>query len=92
MYINKGKITNNYLEAITLFWDEHCAAIFDKYDSHPWRESRYFNEGCDMCLKYYLRVIEHVYKRFSKKKVLPGFPSFMSFDELKMIVNLMEIP
>lgn len=43
-----------------------------KYDPQVWRNNRYFNESCDTVLKAYKKIIDHVYKRFSKKKVKPG--------------------
>ena len=35
-----------------------------------------------MCLKNYKKIIDHVYKKFAKKKVKPGQVPFMCLDEL----------
>ncbi len=32
-YINKLKTTTNHFDATKMLWEEHCAKVFDKYDS-----------------------------------------------------------
>lgn len=43
---------------------------------------RYFNENCDDTLKAYRSILNHVYARYSVKKVKPGMKKFMCLDEL----------
>ncbi|KAL4456118.1 hypothetical protein ABPG74_014079 [Tetrahymena malaccensis] len=87
-YILKYKTTNNYFEAVKMFWDEHLAQeINSQYNLQTWRNERYWNEECDTCLKNYKRIVEHVYKKFSKLKVKPGQAPFMCLEELQTICN-----
>lgn len=82
-YIQKLKATQSISEAFSNLWEEHLKAeIFENFDENKWRWDRYYNEDCDYCIKNYKRIIENVYKRFSKKKVKPGQSPFMCLDEL----------
>lgn len=92
-YILKYKLTQSYLEAISMFWEEHLKDICNQYDLQIWRNEKYWNEPCDLCLKHYKKIIDYVYKKFSKKKVKPGQFAFMCLDEVQQIIsqcNLME--
>ena len=60
----------------------------EKYDGMNWRMQRYFNEECDDVCKYYKPVFDHLYARYSKKKVLPGQKKFMCLDELVEIASI----
>lgn len=72
-YIQKLKVTNSISEAFKLLWDEHLKQeLENQYNESKWRWERYYNEECDYCLKHYRKIIDHIYKRFSKKKVRPG--------------------
>ncbi|EGR31140.1 leucine rich repeat protein [Ichthyophthirius multifiliis] len=92
-YILKYSKTQSFFEAMNLFWDEHLENIIneEKYNAQKWREEKYWNEECDYCLKNYKKIIDHVYKKFSKLKVKPGQIPFMSLDELQKIISLTAI-
>lgn len=91
-YIDKLKLTQNMFEALKMLWSEHLDAVMGEkgnkyYDyQQKWREENYFNEECDYCLKHYKKIADHVYKRFSKKKVKPGQAPFMCLDELQTLI------
>ncbi|KAL4510557.1 hypothetical protein ABPG72_004711 [Tetrahymena utriculariae] len=86
-YILKSKKSATYFEAITQMWNEHLEKEFTSHSPHTWREQRYWNEECDDCLKNYKPVIEHIYRRHSKKKVKPGQSPFMCLEELNNIIT-----
>lgn len=71
-YILKNSQTTLFSVALTKLWDDHLAGLSSQYNEQKWREERYWNEECDFCLKHHKSLIEHVYHKFSKKKVKPG--------------------
>ncbi|KRX05204.1 hypothetical protein PPERSA_06838 [Pseudocohnilembus persalinus] len=97
-YIDKYKQTTSIFEALKKLWDEHLEPVIGPGNNiymdkqQKWRNERYWNEDCDYCLKNYKKIIDHVYSRFSKKKVKPGQPPFMCLDELTTIINMAELP
>ncbi|KRW99368.1 hypothetical protein PPERSA_02480 [Pseudocohnilembus persalinus] len=84
-YIQEYKTTKSISEAIKMLWDEHLKEEMTSYSSQVWRIQRYWNEKCDTVLKGYKKIIDNVYKDYSKKKVKPGQPPFMCLDELQNI-------
>ena len=64
-----GKVNNSSFK-----FPDNLAQCFTspKNDSQTFRYERYYNEECDYCLKYYKKIVDYVYKKFSVKKVKPG--------------------
>ncbi|KAL4463939.1 hypothetical protein ABPG74_005876 [Tetrahymena malaccensis] len=87
-YILKTKKSASYFEAISQMWNEHLEKEFTSHSPQAWREQRYWNEECDYCLKNYKPIIDHIYRRHSKKKVKPGQSPFMCLEELNNIIAL----
>lgn len=69
-YIKNGT-SIYYTEAMKLMYDAIKSEI-EKRDNNKWRNERYFCEECDELCKYYKTVFDHLYSRYSKKKVMPG--------------------
>lgn len=46
--------------------------LFKQFDAQAWRNTYYWNEQCDLVFKTYKPILEHIYKKFSVKKVKPG--------------------
>lgn len=88
-YIFKYQETKSYSEAVLKLWEEHLNEEMISHGSQEWRNERYWNEECDMVLKYYNKTLQFVYQNYSKKKVKPGQTPFMSLDELSMICSQM---
>lgn len=70
-----------------MIWEEHLESLFTTFNPQIWREERYWNEDCDYCLKHYKKIVDQVYKLFSKKKVKPGQAPFMCLDELLQVIK-----
>lgn len=45
-----------------MFYDEHMKEKAPSWDEGNWRESRYWNKDCDLCLKYYQKILDNIYK------------------------------
>ena len=59
---------------------ENCLPVFDLYNAQKWRNSRYWNEPCDVILKFYKNILNDIFFRYSKKKV----PNFHSYYTIKI--------
>ncbi|CAD8184428.1 unnamed protein product [Paramecium pentaurelia] len=81
-YIRNG-IAKSFEEALKWLWEDHLKEEFNKYNSQTFRDSRYWNEQCDLCMKHYKTILDSVYIRYSVKKVKPGQKPFMSLQELQ---------
>ena len=68
----KYKIVENLFEAVKLFKEKNFGPYLDQYDSQRWRDTVYWKEENDICLKFYKPIIENIYKHNSSKKVKPG--------------------
>lgn len=80
----------NYCESTKAFLS-YLQKYVQQYDQEQWRWNHYFNEHCDMVCKKYREMADHVYRKFSSKKVLPGQRRFMSLEELFDICKRAEL-
>ncbi|CAD8171615.1 unnamed protein product [Paramecium pentaurelia] len=82
----KTKVANNMLEATKMIL-EQCKSYMSTFDAQKWRNERYFNEQCDDCLKFFKPLLNHLYNKYSVKKVKPGQKKFMCLDEIHEICS-----
>lgn len=55
-----------------MFYDEHMKDKLAEWEENIWRDNRYFNKECDLCLKFYQKILDNLYKQNSKRNVKPG--------------------
>lgn len=79
-YIKSGQ-AQNFAEAVEISLRDNFMPIFNKYNAQIWRDEKYWCESCDDALKFYKIVLDHVYFRYSVKKVKPGQKKFMCLEE-----------
>ena len=79
----KNKICDTASEAVVRLFQEHVSKTLNSYNIKGWRESRLWNEKCDLVLKAYLTLLKDIYSRYSGQKSKPGQKKFMSIDELR---------
>ncbi|CAD8053199.1 unnamed protein product [Paramecium primaurelia] len=81
-YIKNG-IAKSFEEALQWMWNDHLKEEFNKYNTQIFRDTKFWNEQCDLCMKHYKTILDSIYIRYSVKKVKPGQKPFMSLQELQ---------
>lgn len=93
-YITSGTITS-YAEAVEKILNDHVLPYIHLNDPHynaqKWRETRYWNEGCDTVYKSYLPVVQALYRKYSGMKTKPGQRKFTCVDEINKLVTDAEL-
>ena len=79
----KNKLCDSPSEAVRRLFQEHTLKAMSLHNIHGWRESRLWNEKCDLVLKAYSVLLKDIYQRYSGQKSKPGQKKFMSVDELR---------
>lgn len=74
-------------DALKTLINDHVFNVIKNHNSQIWREERFWNEQCDICLKNYLQVIKDIYKKYSGATAKPGEKNFMSLGELHQFCN-----
>jgi len=60
-----SKVVNSWKEAMTVMINKHLNPLLTKMDPMAWRKDRYYNEECDVVLKFYNRLIVKLYDNYS---------------------------
>ena len=76
---------------MTRIIDWHLKKVFEKRDSSVWRKDRYYNEECDVVLKYYNRLLLKLYDNYSGMAQLPGAKKSVSLKEIQQMCSDMEM-
>jgi hypothetical protein len=77
----------SYWESVAALWKQSLQPLAEKCDLNKWRQTRFWNEECDLVLKNYQEITNNVYKNYSKKKVKPGHRPFMCLDEFMEVLK-----
>ena len=48
-------------EGIKTFFEQFIQDSFSRYNSHAWREERFWNEDCDITIKDNLETLQEIY-------------------------------
>eukprot|EP00347_Sterkiella_histriomuscorum_P017828 403347825 len=85
------KVVNSTFEAVKMLFEQQVFPFISKFDSHDWRLKRLWNEECDMVYKYYYKVLQALFEKFSGKFSKPGMPKFMSLEEISTFATTLNI-
>ena len=69
-----------------MLFDQYCGYQFSKYESHPWRTERYWNEECDKTIKDNMQTLQDIYNQFAAP-ISPGDPKIMRLNRFIDLVT-----
>ena len=86
-----SKETDDYPTAVAAFYNNFCDKFFEGYDTQKFREERYWCEEVDFVYKSSIPLLKFYYNKYSRLNTLPGLKPFMSLQELRNMVNDLQL-
>ncbi|OMJ69451.1 hypothetical protein SteCoe_32825 [Stentor coeruleus] len=81
----RNKVTTNVVEAVAKLFAGNVEDVLNKHNTSLWREEFYMVEDVDYTLKAYKPLLEHVYKKYAAKEVIPGQKMSMNLSEFRSL-------
>lgn len=79
----RNKVCGNLVDAVKKIFSEHLGPVIKNYEKSTWRDSEYLVEEVDLVFKAHKPILDHVFKRYSGRKAVPGQKRFMSLEEFR---------
>jgi hypothetical protein len=79
----RNKVTTNVIEAVVKLFAGNVEDVLSKHNTSLWREEVYMVEDVDYTLKAYKSLLEHVYKKYAAKEIVPGQKMSMNLSEFR---------
>ena len=79
----RNKICGNLVDAVRKVFLEHFTQVMKVYTNSVWREAEYLVEEVDLVYKAHRPILDHLYKKYSGRKCVPGQKAFMSLEEFR---------
>lgn len=81
------KLKMSPAEGIKVFYESYIQDTFSKYQSHPWRLEKYWNEECDQVIGENMDTLNDIYNAFAQAQS-PGDPKVLRLSRFIELVTM----